>query len=250
MDRGPNILSYEDSLDLDGLLVTRSEGYFRVVTPQPRRWRAFGGWHLFGALYFSVPVLCVIVRGFVRGFDSKDAGMWLYSVMAGFLIACGVKRMYQRVIIELTSTQFQFRRTTLFGGKVWTYRRSAVRDIHRSRNNPKMLFLNIAGPGMFELYIGEDPAIVERLATVINDALKQPMDSPVLPALPATAPVAPQLKQSSSKSALVPTLVGVALAVGIGTAVVASWGAGLLVFGMIAAPIGIKFGTQKKDYWV
>lgn len=248
MQRGPGILSYEDSLDVDGLTVTRGEGFTRIITPKFGGLRAFGGWTIFGILYFGIPLLIAVARSRHETAQTADSmvGFFFHVVILVTLVVVGLRRLNERLAFDVTHAQFIIRRLSpARAGKSWIYRRDAVRDIHVSRADPCKLVVRIAGADLMELYISRDRELVSRAAVAINAALAESVPAAAIPLVPASA-VAQKPMQVGLMSTV---LMVISVAAGVGVGVLATPMVGFFVFALIAAPVGIRYGTQKKDFW-
>ena len=248
---GSPVLPYEDSLNVDGLTVTRAEGFIRIVTPRPGTWRAINKWLIFGAIYFLFIVPVELTEASQPGADylRRISGAVASVTLAGVFVGFAIRRMRQHYVFEVTPTRFSILlSTSASSGRPRLYFRPLVRSVNPSVADPRRLVVRITGKEMQELFISRDKDMVRRLSELLNEALAEPM-APIDVPTPATA--APKPQPSRLARSLAFALVMLALMVGLYVALVeGSAIAGIITFGVIAAPVGIVYGTQKKDTWV
>ncbi len=241
------VLQYDNTLNLDGLSVTRGEGFVRVVTPRQRGWRSFGGWTIFGLLYFGLPLFIVTVRIAKHPAELTDSltGILIHFVLLTVVLVVGLRRLHERVVFEITYVDFTvFRLSPARRSKTWRYGRDAVTDVHVNPGDPRKLSIRITGQELIELYISQDADVVARAAEAINEALRESVPAPATPTAMSASP--PPMRRPWL---LVPILLAIAIAAGTTATAMGSIVAGVLLFGMLAAPVGICYGVQKKEFW-
>jgi hypothetical protein len=247
----PSILGYEDALERDRISIEPRGDGLRVITPPLRHWRHVGRGFRIAIISLATIVLFMLIMAITGGAEERHVGLanaGMYGAILAIVVAFAYRRVRGWFVFNVTRDALSIRR--MLGRSVtstMTVRRDAVGEIRASRYN-RTLVIQITGRTMFQLYVSNVPADVQRVAEALAGAVAanvQAVDRslPVMMDEPARA-----MSSSDRRTALLALTCGAAIAALMAASL---WGLviGIVVFLAAMMPCGIILGTQRKQFW-
>ena len=244
-------LAYDRSLNREGVAIDREPGWFRLITPRAMlsstRPLAYA---LIAILFFLSTLTAAIMFQQPRG---QRLEVIPAVVECAFFLLIAVlfviTRANQRFIFEVTPAHFVMTRIDFSSSRRrWIFRRDAITGINASVANGS-LSIHARGQDLIELFISRDQRIVQQVAEELTNALRDTVGDfdRSLPDLLEE----PTVRRPAARYALIATSVAIVIA---GIVLIAMRPmlapVGCYVLPLAGIPLGILYGTQKKDYYM
>jgi hypothetical protein len=234
-------LPYADAATQWGVGFERTDELVRVVLPPVLRVRNLSKGYFIGAAV----LLALLMFSTAIGLSGRDpgwiVGVGLYGAPLLILIAFGFQRLAERIVLTITRDDFSLVRVSPgSAGRAAVYPLGRV-SVNVNRYNGKLAIHT--GLDLIELDIGAT-RVTEEVAQFLQAAIADP------PRVPP-APIAPMARNESARGLLIACGVGCGVFALLLLLLGAPW-SGLCVVPLLIAmvPLGIAYGTQKKEYWL
>lgn len=234
-------LTYADAATRWGIGFERTDEAAQVILPPVLHVRNLSKGYLVG----GAVLLALVVFSAALGMSGRDpgwiVGVGMYGAPLLIVIAFALRRLTERVVLAVTHDKFSLARVSPGSvGQAAVYPLSRV-GVNVNRYNSKLAIHT--GLDLIELDVAPDSRVTEEVMRFLQAAITDPPSE-------APGPIAPLAQAPSDHGLLIACGVGCGVFALLLLLLGSPWAmlAWLpLLVGMF--PLGIAFGTQKKDFW-
>jgi hypothetical protein len=235
-----------------GVVVRRDPHHVEIIVPPVARWAA-----LPRGFKIAIPVFLLIIvwqAGVILANNRHDwpialSNTAIYGGAIVVILAFAYVRLHRWLRFVVTADRFYLiRRVGGLPETTTSWLRTRLLAVSVSSANGKLL-LRILGQDTLEIFVGTDRAVARDIAETLEAALREPFEPVDTMAAPIPEYAVPAVSRRARRLALAAVTVIAPLLVLL--FVFAPNVGNVVLIGVILAaiPLGIRYGTQDKDYF-